>query len=75
MIKTTRKADALRTHLMGRDNQMSPIVKGAALASEPVATPNLIRMLRLSQVVEKTGLGPSLRRRGWLYDPLRVKYS
>jgi len=57
MIKTTRVADAPRTHLMGRDNQISPGVKGPRLASEPAALRNPIRMLRLSQVVERTGLG------------------
>jgi hypothetical protein len=57
MIKTTNEIEAPRAGVMGRDSQMPKGVNGAGPASEPAAPRNFIRMLRLSQVVEKTGLG------------------
>ncbi len=57
MIKTTNEIEAPRAGVMGRDNQMPKGVNGAGPASEPATPRNPIRMLRLSQVVERTGLG------------------
>jgi predicted DNA-binding transcriptional regulator AlpA len=57
MIKTTNEIEAPRAGVMGRDSQMPKGVNGAGPASEPAAPRNFIRMLRLSQVVERTGLG------------------
>jgi hypothetical protein len=73
MIKTTNKVKTPRAGVMGRDCQMSKAVNGAGPASEPAAPRNPIRILRLSQVVEKTGLGKTtlyelriIRSPGWM---------
>jgi prophage regulatory protein len=57
MSKTTSEADALRISSMGRDSRIAPSMKSTGSASEPVVRPDPIRMLRLSQVIERTGLG------------------
>jgi hypothetical protein len=61
MIKTTNEIEAPRAGVMGRDNQMPKGVNGAGPASWPATSRNPIRMLRLSQLVERTGLGKTTR--------------
>ena len=57
MIKIMNEVDAPHAGIMGRENQMPKGVNGAGPASEPAGPRNSIHMLRLSQVVERTGLG------------------
>jgi prophage regulatory protein len=58
MIKTTHEApEPSRTRAVGGHSRNWQGANGGGLDSEPVSPRNPIRMLRLSQVVEKTGLG------------------
>jgi prophage regulatory protein len=59
MIKTANVAGAARASVMDHDTWTSQEVNGgrSASESEPASRRNPIRMLRLSQVVERTGLG------------------
>jgi len=56
MIKTTSES-VTRSGLLAREQRISRGERAAAPPSEPTNERTPIRMLRLSQVVEKTGLG------------------
>lgn len=56
MIKTTSEP-VTRTGLLAREQRISQGERAATVLSEPLTERHPIRMLRLSQVVEKTGLG------------------
>jgi prophage regulatory protein len=57
MIKTTHEAEPPRTRVVGGDTLTWQGINGEGLDSGPAPPRNPIRMLRLSQVVERTGLG------------------
>ena len=57
MIKTAHEAERPRTRVVGGDTLTWQDVNGEGLDSGPTPPRNPIRMLRLSQVVERTGLG------------------
>lgn len=57
MIKTTNGANAPHAHVVGGDARLSQGANGRGLDSAPASPRNPIRMLRLSEVVERTGLG------------------
>jgi prophage regulatory protein len=56
MIKTTSEPEA-GSHPMAHDQRIWQGAKAAALVPEPATGRDPLRMLRLSQVVKKTGLG------------------
>ena len=64
MIKATTDP-VTKSGLLAREQRISRGERAAALVSEPTTERIPIRMLRLSQVVEKTGLHKWSKRRAW----------
>jgi prophage regulatory protein len=56
VIKTMSEP-VTKSGLLAREQRISPGERAAALGSDPTTERAPMRMLRLSQVVEKTGLG------------------